>query len=95
MMGADDTSLAAIKLFKAQVVPALLFNSESWIGITEAQINDLQGFQEIFLGKLMHSPILTPKAILHWDSGMEMMKWRIAKQKLFFFYPKKTDVQGG
>ena len=23
-------------------------------------------------------------AILHWDSGMEMMKWRIAKRKLQF-----------
>ena len=29
MMGADGTSLAAIKLFEAQVIPALLFNSES------------------------------------------------------------------
>ena len=38
MMGADGTSLAAIKLSEEQVVPALLFNSESWIGITEAQI---------------------------------------------------------
>ena len=84
MMGADGTSLAAIKLFEAQVVPALLFNSESWIGITEAQKNDLQGFQDKFLRKLMHLPISTPKAILHWDSGMELMKWRIAKQKLLF-----------
>ena len=32
----------------------------------------------------MHLPISTPKAILHWDSGMEMMKWRIVKQKLLF-----------
>jgi hypothetical protein len=84
MMGADGTSLAAIKLFEATVVPALLFNSESWIGITEAQINDLQGFQDNFLRKLMHLPISTPKAILHWDGGMELMKWRIAKQKLLF-----------
>ena len=84
MMGADGSSLAAIKLFEAQVVPALLFNSESWIGITEAQINDLQGFQDKFVRKLMHLPISTPKAILHWDCGMEMMKWRIAKRKLLF-----------
>ena len=32
----------------------------------------------------MHLPISTPKALLHWDSGMEMMRWRIAKQKLLF-----------
>ena len=32
----------------------------------------------------MHLPNSTPKAILHWDGEMELMKWRIAKQKLFF-----------
>ena len=84
MMGADGSSRTAIKLFEAQVLPALLFNCESWIGITDTQINDLQGFQDKFLRKLMHLPISTPKAILHWDSGMEMMKWRIAKKKLLF-----------
>ena len=84
MMGADGSSRTAIKLFEAQVIPALLFNCESWIGITEGQINDLQNFQDKFLRKLMHLPISTPKAILHWDSGMEMMRWRIARQKLLF-----------
>ena len=84
MMGTDGSSRAAIKLFEAQVIPALLFNCESWIGITETQINDLQGFQDKFVRKLMHLPISTPKAILHWDSGREMMKWRIAKRKLLF-----------
>ena len=84
MMGADGSSRAAIKLFEAQVIPAILFNCESWIGITETQINDLQGFQDKFVRKLMHLPTSTPKAILHWDSGMEMMKWRIARRKLLF-----------
>jgi hypothetical protein len=84
IMGADGTSMAAIKLYEATVVPALLFNSESWIGITEAQINELQGFQDKFLRKLLHLPNSTPKTILHWDGEMELMKWRIARQKLFF-----------
>jgi hypothetical protein len=83
IMGADGTSMAAIKLYEATVVPALLFNSESWIGITEAQINELQGFQDKFLRKLLHLPNSTPKAILHLDGEMELMKWRIARQKLF------------
>ena len=82
MIGADGSSRALIKLFEAQVIPALLFNCESWIGITEIQINDLQGFQDKFIRKLMHLPTSTPKAILHWDSGMEMMKWRLARRKL-------------
>ena len=67
IMGADGTSMAAIKLYEATVVPALLFNSESWIGITEAPINELQGIQDKFLRKLMHLAISTPKAILPWE----------------------------
>ena len=27
---------------------------------------------------------ITTKVILHWDGGMEMMKWRIAKKKILF-----------
>ena len=48
-LGAEGTSTAAIKLFEAQVMSGLLFNCESWIGITEAQINELQSFQDNFL----------------------------------------------
>ena len=83
-LGAEKTSTAAIKLFEAQIISGLLFNCESWIGITQAQIDELQSFQDNFLKKLLHLPVSTPKAILHWDGGMEMMKWRIAKRKLMF-----------
>ena len=62
----------------------LLFNCESWIGITDTQIAELQSFQDKFLKKLLHLPMSTPKAIVHWDGGMEMVKWRIAKIKLMF-----------
>ena len=50
-----------------------------------------------FLKKLLHLPVSTPKAILHWDCGMEMVKWRTAKGSL----QKKTrnflvfDQKGG
>ena len=74
MMGVDGSSTAAVKLFDAQIISRLLFNSESWIEITEIQINELQGFHNKFLRKLMHLPISTPKAILHGDGGMEVME---------------------
>ena len=32
----------------------------------------------------MSLPPSTPKAILHWDGGMELMKWRIALKKMLF-----------
>ena len=67
------------------MIPALLFNSESWIGIRDTHISDLQNFQYKFVKKLLRLPPSTPKAILHWDSGMKLMKWRIAEKKLLFF----------
>ena len=84
LMGGLGNSMVAIKLFEAQIIPALLFNCESWIGITPTHISDLQNFQDKFLRKLMRLPPSTPKAILHWDGGMELMKWRIALKKMQF-----------
>ena len=54
------------------------------IGITNTHISDLQNFQDKFVRKLLRLPPSTPKAILHWDSGMKLMKWRIAEKKLLF-----------
>ena len=67
MMNGNGNSMAAFKLCEAQVIPALLFNSESWIGITDTHISDLQNFQDKFVKKLLRLPPSTPKAILHWD----------------------------
>ena len=84
-MNGNGNSLAAFNLYEAQVIPALLFNSESWIEITDTHIPDLQNFQDKFVRKLLRMPPSTPKAILHWDSGMKLMKWRIAEKKLLFY----------
>ena len=46
LMSADGSSTTAIELFEAQVMTGLLFNCESWIGITETQIAELQSFQD-------------------------------------------------
>ena len=70
------------KLYEAQVIPALLFNSESWKGLRKTHISDLQNFRETFVRKLLRLPPYTPKAIIHWDSGLKL---RIAKKLLLFF----------
>ena len=70
LMGTDGNSLTAIKLFEAQVIPALLFNSESWIGITEDQISELQSFQDKFVRMLMRTHIHTQGYYpLGWGNG--------------------------
>ena len=93
LMGSTGNSLPAFKLFEAQVIPALLHNSETWIDITETHIADLESFQEKFVRKLMRLAPSTPKAILHWDSGLKLMRWRIAEKKLRFLM-KLMDKEG-
>ena len=83
-MGGTGNSLPAIKLFEAQIIPALLYNCESWIGISDNQVAELQIFQDKFLRKLFRLPISTAKAILHWDTGLKPMKWRIVERKMLF-----------
>ena len=53
MMNGNGNSMAAFKLYEAQVIPALLFNSESWIGQTHifqtyiiSKINSLGNFSD-------------------------------------------------
>ena len=75
MMNGNGNLMAAFKLYEAQVIPTLLFNSESWIGLTDTHISDLQNFQDKFVRKLLRLPPYTRKAILHWDSGMKLMKY--------------------
>ena len=84
VMGGTGNSIAAINLFEAQIIPSLLNNCESWIGINQTHLSDLQDFQDKFLRKLLWLPITTPKAILHWDTKMKLMKWRIAERKIKF-----------
>ena len=84
VMGGTGNSIAAVRLFEAQIIPSLLHNCESWIGLNQTHISDLQDFQDKFIRKLLWLPITTPKAIVHWDTGMKLMKWRISERKLKF-----------
>ena len=84
LMGALGDSTVAIRLFEAQIIPALLFNCESWVDISNTHLTELQNFQDKFLRKLLWMPPTTTKAILHWDGMMETMRWRIAKKKILF-----------
>jgi len=77
-------SKTAFNLFEAQIIPSLLNNAESWIGITNKQITALQDFQDTFTRKVLHLAPSTTKALINWDVGMMPMKWRVASKKLQF-----------
>ena len=44
LMGALGDSTIAIRLFEAQILPALLFNSESWVDLSQAHLSDSAEF---------------------------------------------------
>ena len=84
MMSGFGHSKVAFNLFEAQIIPCLLHNAESWIGITNKQIKQLQEFQDIFVRKVLRIAPSTTKALINWDIGLQSMKWRIASKKLQF-----------
>ena len=84
IMGGLNCGSIAFKLFNAQIIPSLLHNSESWIGITKKHIKMLQKFQDEFIRKVLRLPSSTPKAIMNYDSGLWPMEWRIKYKKLNF-----------
>ena len=65
LLAGMGNSKTAITLFEVQVVPAVLFNCESWIGLNKNHINTLQSFQDAFICKLLHlSRMGTPKSLV-------------------------------
>ena len=85
-MGGLGNSTAPFKLYDATVAEGLLTNCESWIGITEKQINLLQSFQDKFIKNTLRLADSIPKALLTWDVGLTPVKWRIALKKLLFLH---------
>ena len=83
-MASLGESRSAFKMFEAMVIPALLFNAETWIGFNEKHEKLLQDFQDNFVRRVLQVPASTPKAILQYDSGMITMKWRVAEKKILF-----------
>ena len=84
LMGVTGNSLPAFRLYESTIIPTLIHNCESWIGLTQKHLDDLQSFQNKFIRDVLRLPVSTPKAILQYDVGLMPMKWRIAKRKLLF-----------
>ena len=81
-MGGIGGANIAFNLYEAMIIPALLHNCESWIGLDDSHLKLLQQFQEKFVRRLLWLPSSVPKVLLEYDTGLEPMKWRIAYRKL-------------
>ena len=77
------TAMGPISEFETKVIPKLLNNAESWLGINESHIKTLQDFQDNFLRKVFQVAAKgTPKGMLRLDSQILPMRWKIVHIKL-------------
>ena len=76
--------IGALDMWELAVIPALLYNSETWYGINQECIEELEKLQNLFLRVILQTPKGTPKTALKWDTGTWPMKHRIYFRKLTF-----------
>ena len=77
------TAMGPISEYETKVIPKLLNNAESWLGLNDSHIKTLQEFQDNFLRKVFQVAARgTPKGMLRLDSQILSMKWKIVQIKL-------------
>ena len=77
------TAWGAISEFETKVIPQLLNNAESWLGITNSDLKILQDLQDEYVRSVFQvSAKGTPRGMVMLDSQILSMKWRITLAKI-------------
>ena len=76
------------------ILPTLLYNAETWIGITKESEEKLENLQLFFLRLALKVPQGTPKLALRSETGVLSMKLRVWKRKLMFANHLKSLKEG-
>ena len=74
--------LSGLTIWNMAVVPYLMNNSEVWVDMDEACLEELEKLQTLFLSVLMAVPVSCPRPALAWDTGTLSMSNRIIQRKL-------------
>ena len=77
---------AGLEIWELAVLPMLLYNAESWIGVTKKTVEDLEAIQKRFLKHLLAVGSGCPTPSLYWETGTLGIKWRILKSKLLLYH---------
>ena len=83
-MQAIGGAMGALDLWEAAVLPALMYNSETWVEITPNSIETLEEIQNYFIRCLPQVQVSTPKPALLSETGLISMENRIWVKKLIF-----------
>ena len=87
MTGAITTGL---EIWEMAAVPFLLNNCDSWTGIADSTITELDNLQNLFYRVLLQVPVGCSIPMLYWDCGGLLMQNRILKMKMLFLYHVAT-----
>ena len=82
----------AIILRSSHLVSSLLTNSEAWYNVTQADIDLLEGVDEMLLRRVLECPMSTPKEMLYLELGVLPLRYIIKMRRLNFLqYILKED----
>ena len=74
--------MGALDLWNLAIIPSLMNNCSTWIGMTSRQEKKLESLQEQFIRMMMEVPVSTPKLALRAETGLLSMKHRVWVEKL-------------
>ena len=76
----------ALILRNSLLISSLLFNSESWYHITEAEMSLLESADVKFLRSILKVPKSTPKEMLYLELGCVPLKYLIKQRRILFLH---------
>ena len=64
----------------------MLFNSEAWYNVTNAEIESLEKIDETCMRQILNAPFATPKLMLYLELGVMPLRYIIKSRRLNFLH---------
>ena len=78
--------MTGLVLWETCVIPSLIYNCSTWVGIGKEEIKLLNGIQDYFLRMLWGTGPGAPKVALRADTGTRSMESRIWREKIMLIH---------
>ena len=82
--------ITGLEIWEMAAIPFLLNNCDSWTGIDESTITELDKLQNLFYRVLLQVPVGCPTPMLYWDCGGLLMENSILRTKMLFLHHVAT-----
>ena len=74
----------AMKLREAMLINGMLYNSESWHGVTSKHMKRLEAVDEALLRNILKAHSKTPLEFLYLETGSLQLRWIVAQRRIVF-----------